>query len=674
MGLPPDAGSGEGGFGSTLPASVRTVRFVFRSAAGFSCCVSLDPAEAPLDPDSSKRFMVLDSLPFGPGTIQVSGFPTAFAPAPDGVAQLCANDPDIGRVCSSTRLATPSFDSSPLSVNIKSLGDTDAGDIVIEAVPFLLIDALQPGPNTSVSNPVPMGFTVVDAITGIDHDSVAAALLPIGGSRRNLDLTLHACDDGTANPCSPGSRLNVSGFIATAGPQVLAPGRASIDISARNLASSPAVLGFEYSFTVAPVITTPTAPALATPTPVTPATQPSARTRTPTPTATSGSDTPRPATVTPGKIPLAFIRATSFPISPEPSYIAVGDFNNDGRDDVGITSPESKELHILLGNPDGSFTPGTVARFGTFPGAIAAGDLNGDAFVDLAVADERDGGVYLMFGGPNASFTTPKLRSVGRRPVGVAIGNFDGQPGNDLAVTDRDANRVLFLLSDGKASPIFRNGGNAAVGAEPADIVTADFTGDGTLDIATLNNGGAEVKDVTILGFNRVEAGLVIFTRLANLVVGDRPLDLSVAELNSDGRPDLVMLNRPANDGFGEVNALLSRPGGLLTQTDPFVVHCPDRNLNCRARALTVGDFDNDGVSDVALTLNQAGQGLETDVMTVLLGSGDGSFIPGPTLPTEGQPLAMAAGDITGDGFADVIVTSAQTNAVQVYVNVSGQD
>jgi hypothetical protein len=658
-----------GAFDTTLPAAVESVRYVFRSNAGYSCCVVVNPDEL-----SGNHAVKVVSVPAGSGTLQVSGYPTVFAPAPEDVTEMCMVDPSIGRSCSRNRSSSPSFDSGPRPIDVVGGDSVNAGDVQVRAVPFVLIPSLAPAQNASVNSPIPVEFTVVDAIYGVDPGSIGAALIPLGGSRRNLTVVLRACTDGTATPCSANGQLNVRGFICNADdPQVLPTGESAIELSARNLASSPGSMEFEYGFTVVRPESTATPAGTATPTQRTPVV----------PTVTSGPGTPSPTrtttraatftpsiTRTPKEVSLSFVRGASFGVSQEPSDITAADFNNDGRDDVAIASPESKEVHILLGNPDGSFTPGTVAHFGTFPGAITAGDINGDEFVDLAVADERAGGVFLMFGGPGATFTAASLRPVGRRPIDVVIGNFDNATGNDLAVTDNDANRVLILLNNGMPNPTFRNGGSAQVGAEPADIVAADFNLDNGLDIATLNNGGSAFKDVTLLAFKDIEAGLVVFNRVANLAVGERPLDLSVAELNSDGRPDLIMLNRPASDGFGEVSYLLSRPDGLLTQTDPLVVHCPDRTVNCRARALTVGDFDNDGISDIAVTLNQSGQGTESDVLNVFLGSGDGAFIPGPVLPADGQPLAMATGDFTGDGRIDIAVTSAQSDSVQVYINV----
>ena len=659
-----------GAFDTDLPAAVESVRYVFRSDSGYSCCVVVDP-----DALSGNRAITLQSVPAGPGTLQVSGYPTSFAGAPEGVTNTCDIDPAIGRACSQNRVSSPSFDTGPRDVDVAGGDSNNVGNVEVRAVPFVILSSLTPPQNGSVNNSFAVGFTVVDAIYGVNPSSIQSALFPNGESRRNLTIVLTACTDGTATPCSANSQLQVSGFIGSAdAPQSAPSGNTGIEIQARNLAAQPGSMDFDYNFSVGAPVATATAPRSATPTVRTPTNTVVLRTATPTATRTQPVTFTPSVTRTPREVSLVFVRGTSFTLSQEPSYMAVGDFNRDNRDDVAVVSPESNEINILLGNNDGSFTPGTVANFGNFPGFVAAGNINNDTFIDLAIADERAGGVFLMYGGPGATFTAPALRQVGRRPFGVAIADFDHATGNDLVISDRDTNRVQVLLNNGAAAPIFSLGGTTQVGTEPTDIVTADFNLDNNVDVATLNSGGSAVKDVTLLYFNRVVDNTVVFNRVANLVVGERPLDLSVAEFNRDGRPDLVMVNRPANDGFGEIYYMLSRPDGVMTQSEPLVVHCPDRSVNCRARALAVGDFDADGISDVAITLNQAGQGQETDVMRIFVGTGDGGFIPGPTIPTEGQPLAMATGDFTGDGVTDIIVSSAQTDGVQVYINVSGQN
>ena len=78
---------------------MQTVRLVFESQDGFSCCVAVNPDTVP--PDSTgNRSLLLDSLPSGPGTFMLAGFATDFAPAPAGITQTCATTPaGVGQAC-----------------------------------------------------------------------------------------------------------------------------------------------------------------------------------------------------------------------------------------------------------------------------------------------------------------------------------------------------------------------------------------------------------------------------------------------------------------------------------------------------------------------------------------------------------------------------------------------
>jgi hypothetical protein len=65
-------------------------------------------------------------------------------------------------------------------------------------------------------------------------------------------------------------------------------------------------------------------------------------------------------------------------------FFAVGDFNNDGKADLAVSTTTG--LFILLGNGNGTFQPPVQVPGVTGPGALAAGDFNHDGKLDLAVA------------------------------------------------------------------------------------------------------------------------------------------------------------------------------------------------------------------------------------------------------------------------------------------------
>src|SRR2546429_3027485 len=92
------------------------------------------------------------------------------------------------------------------------------------------------------------------------------------------------------------------------------------------------------------------------------------------------------------------------PAGQSPSYLALGDFNGDGKLDVAVSNTNS--LTILLGNGDGTFTqaPNPPAA-ATYPATVTVGDFNGDGNLDLAVTVSHPSGVVVLLGNGDGTFT-----------------------------------------------------------------------------------------------------------------------------------------------------------------------------------------------------------------------------------------------------------------------------
>jgi len=241
-----------GSFGPDLPAAVKTVRISFDSDAGLHCCLAVDPTLLPIDPASGRRFLVMDQLPTGGATVALAGFAVNFAPVANPVA-ACPTDPvGAGQACDATRVAPASFLSDQKRVSIVGGTETSAGDIPVFAVPFVF--NLKPDVGADTVNPVTVTFTVADAASGIDPQSVSYAI----GEAANATLTLTACDDATNTTCSSGGALHVAGYKVVRQAQTLPLGAAAAHISARNLAATPRTLDFSYTFNVLATLPSPT--------------------------------------------------------------------------------------------------------------------------------------------------------------------------------------------------------------------------------------------------------------------------------------------------------------------------------------------------------------------------------------------------------------------------------
>jgi hypothetical protein len=378
---------------------------------------------------------------------------------------------------------------------------------------------------------------------------------------------------------------------------------------------------------------------------------------------------------------ITFFQAeASFPISPQPEFMAVADMNRDGLEDVIVISPQSDEVNILLSFPEqpSRFSPVAVEGFGSTLRRGTAADVTRDGIPDLIVPDQRQDGVWVLVGNGEGRVTNPSFFPVGRNPYAVAVADFDGVRGNDIAVSDQRLGSVTILLNDGGSPPRFTRGPIFAVGEQPLTILAIDVNGDDRMDLVTLNEGGPRVKSISVLTFLRVTAGLPVFAPAQNFGVGERPSEMNSADLNDDGFDDIVMLNRPTGGGNSQINVLMSRGTGIFDGPTAFEVPCPffTGGATCRSHALTVGDFDGNGTIDLAVFLTDprrvgTGAGIENDALIIYGGRGDGQFAQGPVLRTPKSPLAAVAVDINGDELVDLAAGFRRNTNITAFINAS---
>jgi hypothetical protein len=129
---------------------------------------------------------------------------------------------------------------------------------------------------------------------------------------------------------------------------------------------------------------------------------------------------------------------------------------------------------------------------------------------------------------------------------------------------------------------------------------------------------------------------------------------VAVADVNGDGKPDLVVANFD-----GTVSVLLGNGDGSFQSQQTFALGPPGRPV-----AVVVADVNGDGKPDLVVAW-----GGIADAVGVLLGNGDGSFRTGQSLGTYGRsPLAVAVADVNGDGKPDLVVAYQSDLYKGVYV------
>jgi len=375
-----------------------------------------------------------------------------------------------------------------------------------------------------------------------------------------------------------------------------------------------------------------------------------------------------------------FIGAEVVNVGPKPDFTVAGDLDADGRSDLVVVSPSSRQVDVFLAaDTPALIAPAQSLQFGNTLRGPTLADLNCDDRLDLVVADQAADAVWVLLGAGDGTFLTPHLVDVprSRAPVAVAAADFDGAGNPDLAVVDGRAERVFILLNDNGAPPRFRAGAEIEVGNQPASIQVADFNRDGHDDLITLNAGGPRVKDVSVVMWKRTVNGVPEFEDLQKYTVGEKPENLSVGDFNADGAPDVAMLNRPAGGGNSEVITLLNEGDGRLSPVRIMSVPCPffTGGQPCKALVMTLGDFDDNGNVDLMVAMadprrSRGSASSLADAMQAFGGRGDGTFVPGGVFATRKAPLSMAAGDFDGDGTLDVAVAHLRTLDLQAFINV----
>lgn len=364
------------------------------------------------------------------------------------------------------------------------------------------------------------------------------------------------------------------------------------------------------------------------------------------------------ATLGTGTQALGFLNSSSPATVMEPNVVATADFNGDGIPDLAVSNSNSGQvlLTILLGNGDGTFTAAASPTVGLYPDSIVVADFNGDGIPDLALTSVDQNIVTILLGVGDGTFTSaPNLNTVST-PQSVAMGDFNGDGIADLAVVN--AGSILIFLGNGDGT-FTAVSTSLPTGMSPIAVAVGNFNEDGIADLAVVNNCGNSYpcnnSNGTIMIF--LGKGDGTFTQVATTpTVGPSPTGLVVADFNGDGILDLAVADYDGENSGNAVTILLGMGDGTFKA--PAYYSAPGLNF----RSLSVGDFNGDGISDLAVV------GFWHGTLVYLQGKGDGTFAA--AIPIAANiPLGsgyMASADFNGDGLLDLAIPNQDVNGTVV--------
>ncbi|UJR12399.1 hypothetical protein I4U23_016576 [Adineta vaga] len=283
--------------------------------------------------------------------------------------------------------------------------------------------------------------------------------------------------------------------------------------------------------------------------------------------------------------------------SPDVSSIAIGNFNNDNKLDVAVTSFTLGTVHILLGNGHGRFRETAVFNANSYYYGlitIAVGELNADKYLDIITINAGDNTVNVFFGNGDGSFLKPTKLYTGVHsgPGGVAVADFNCDGHQDIVVINIYGRNIGIWLNHGNGT--FKEQQTSFSGGryDPYHFGIGDFNRDTFLDIVVtfrrqsfikvlFGYGNGTVGDSKRLQLRNDTLDMQIFVGDFN---GDRYLDIGFDNI-------MPKMNFLAGDG----------EGNFQTQTafssDEYYM----------AASAAFGDFNGDGFQDIFLSKARIG-------------------------------------------------------------------
>jgi hypothetical protein len=287
---------------------------------------------------------------------------------------------------------------------------------------------------------------------------------------------------------------------------------------------------------------------------------------------------------------------------------------------------------------------------------LSVGISGAEGAPDAQIADAGDDarGAEAAAGAPCQWTFAPQVKYVSDgSAAGIAIGDFNGDHVSDILTLNSPAygggNDVSLFVNHGDGT--FEPQRTFATGSMPFALAVADFSGDGSLDLAVIYEYQAPgVSNELSVFLNR---GNGTFAPAVQYAINGGGFVLTTGDFNRDGAADLALVDAKAT-----VTVLTNRGDGTFGPPASY-------NAGPAADFLAAADFDRDGAVDLVVG--------GTFSENVLSNQGDGTFALPVTYPNStacDDVGPIIASDVSGDGYPDLIRSCYQgTDAVAVRTN-----
>jgi len=331
----------------------------------------------------------------------------------------------------------------------------------------------------------------------------------------------------------------------------------------------------------------------------------------------------------------------AFATDPNAISVELTDVDGDLVADLVLLCSGPDTLKIAVNNGLGGFSSTVSFSVTGTARASATGDVDGDGDSDVVVATGDPAGVAVL-ANSDGYFT--------------AVAEYDTGLLDSLYLVDLDWDGDLDLIGAGYGSDsvsVLRNDGvgrfqlpstDYHVGNGPGCVGAGDLDGDGDQDVVSANDLD---HTVSVL----LNDGLGTLGNALSYAAGLNPFRLQLSDADGDGDLDIVVANRTADT----VGVLLN--GGDATFSAPLTYP-----VGVMPNGLVVADLDMDGVDDI-VTADR-----DSDTLSLYGNTVTGLYLLAQ-ISVDDMPVALAAGDVDGDGDRDLAVVHSGALDVSVLYN-----
>ena len=289
-------------------------------------------------------------------------------------------------------------------------------------------------------------------------------------------------------------------------------------------------------------------------------------------------------------------------LADNPTDLVLGDLNNDFLPDLVVLLPSGKVL-VYQGSTSGLFLSPIEYSVDADPVAAAIGDFDQDGTNDIAVVSTENNRLELLLNPTNDlnDLTTGPSLGLETEPVSIAPvvfpssgSNFFTESRTGVAVTGKDSSGRGSTTQLATGSENVEKAGEVDVGDDPGPTDPIDDEGKKDDSTEAVGVGGTsssltgQVPVLQVLEILPVDAGGI--QSLRSIPLSGRAVDIASGDVDGDGILDTFVVT-----SNGQLNHLTPLVSGSVARSIP---------LGGSARALAIADLDSDGLEEIVIALN----------------------------------------------------------------------